>query len=266
MEARHLLEYWDELKTDLACRSLYLFLDFDGTLSPIVRDPGQAVLSLRMRRRMEKLLSTGWCRIAVISGRTLEDIRRRIGIAGITYAGNHGLEIEGPKVKFRYPIPRTARSALDDVRRVLGKTLFAVPGVFLEDKGATLTVHLRKVKHGELRMVEYAVSEATRPYRIQEGVVVRPGKETFEIRPSVEWNKGKTVLWLLEKGAVADGEPPWPLFVGDDRTDEDAFQAIRARGATVYVGPPRQTTALYYLRNVGEVAEFLGRLGRIRKR
>ena len=71
-------------------------------------------------------------------------------------------------------------------------------------------------------------------------IVVRPGKEAFEIRPSVEWDKGKTLLWLLEKSTVAGGEPPWPLCVGDDRTDEDAFREIGERGVTVYVGTPRQ--------------------------
>jgi trehalose-phosphatase len=96
-------------------------------------------------------------------------------------------------------------------------------------------------------------------------IVVRPGKEAFEIRPSVEWDKGKTVLWLLEKVEGAVGEAPWPICLGDDRTDEDAFRAIRDRGVTVFVGAPRQTEARYYLRNVEEVAEFFGRLTRIRK-
>ena len=265
MEVRHLLGYWDELKTDLACRSLYLFLDFDGTLSPIVLDPGQAVLSLRMRRRLEKLLSIGRCKIAVISGRSLQDIRRRVGIAGITYGGNHGLEVEGPEVKFRYPVPEKVMRALDDVREKLEKALSSVPGVFLEDKGLSLTVHFRKVKRAELSVVARAVEEAAGPYRIPRGIDVRPGKEIFEVRPFVAWNKGKTVLWLLKKSTVAGGEPPWPLCVGDDRTDEDAFREIRERGVTVFVGAPRQTKARYYLRNVGEVAAFLGMLARIRK-
>jgi len=263
--AKHLLESWEELKTDLAGRCLYLFLDYDGTLSPIVRDPGRALLSLRMRGRLEKVLRTGRCRIAVISGRSLEDIRRRVGIAGITYGGNHGLEVEGPEVKFRYPVPEKTRHALDDVRGTVEKALSAIPGTFLEEKGMTLTVHLRKVKRGALLIAAHAVSEATWSYQMRGEIVVRPGKEAFEIRPSVEWDKGKTVLWLLGKSTVAGGEPPWPLCVGDDRTDEDAFREIRERGVTVFVGAPRQTKARYYLRNIGEVAEFLERLVRIRK-
>lgn len=265
MAAKHLLESWDELKGDLAKRFLYLFLDYDGTLSPIVRDPGKAVLSLRMRGKLEALSKAGRCRIAVISGRALEDIRRRVGIAGITYGGNHGLEVEGPEGKFRYPVPEKARRALDDVRRMVEKALSAIPGTFLEEKGMTLTVHLRKVKRGELLIAAHAVSEATRSYRMRGEIVVRPGKEAFEIRPSVAWDKGKTVLWLLEKSTVAGGEPPWPVCVGDDRTDEDAFREIRERGVTVFVGAPRQTKARYYLRNVGEVTAFLGRIARLRK-
>lgn len=264
--ARHLLESWKELEGDLAERFLYLFLDFDGTLSPIVRDPGRASLSRAMRGRLEALLKAGRCRIAVISGRELEDIRRLVGIEGITYGGNHGLEVEGPEGTFRYPVPGEARRALDVVRRSLARDLSPIPGAFLEEKGMTLTVHLRRVRRGELLFAAHAVSEATRPYRTGGGIEVRPGKEAFEIRPSVEWDKGKIVRWLLEKSTPADGEPPWPLYVGDDRTDEDAFRAIGERGVTVFVGAPGRTEARYYLRNVGEVRAFLGRLAGARRR
>jgi len=266
MAAKHLLESWDVLEGDLAERFLYLFLDYDGTLSPIVRDPGRALLSLRMRGRLEALSKAGRCRIAVISGRSLEDIRKRVGIAGITYGGNHGLEVEGPEGDLRYPVPEKAMHALDAVRRTVARGLSPIPGAFLEEKGMTLTIHLRKVKRGELLLAAHAVSEATRSYRMRREIAVSPGKEAFEIRPSVAWAKGKTVLWLLEKSTVAGGEPPWPLYVGDDRMDEDAFRAIRERGVTVYVGAPGKTDAQYYLRNVGEVGAFLGRLARIKKR
>ena len=266
MAVKHLLEAWDELEGDLAERYLYLFLDYDGTLAPIVRDPEKAILSLRMRRRLEALSKAPRCRIAVISGRALEDIRRRVGIAGITYGGNHGLEVEGPEGNLRYPVPEKARRTLGDVRRAVEREISTIPGTFLEEKGMTLTVHLRRVKRRELLLAAHALSEATLSYRMREEIVVHPGKEAFEIWPSVEWNKGKTVLWLLEKSTIAGGEPPWPLYIGDDRTDEDAFRAIREQGVTVYVGAPRQTEARYYLRNVSEVAAFLARLARIRKR
>lgn len=265
MAAKHLLESWAELKGDLAERFLYLFFDYDGTLSPIVRDPAKAGLSLRMRGRLEMLLKDGRCRIAVISGRSLEDIRNRVGIAGIFYGGNHGLEVEGPGMTFRYPVPEKTRCALDELRGQLGKALLLVPGAFVEDKGLTLTVHLRRVKRGALPSAMQAVLETARPYRLRAEIVLRSGKEVCEIRPSVAWDKGKTVLWLLEKVEGTVGEVPWPVCLGDDRTDEDAFRVIRERGMTVFVGEPRQTTARYYLRNVGEVAEFLGRLARIRK-
>ncbi|MHB8909526.1 MAG: trehalose-phosphatase [Syntrophales bacterium] len=264
--AKHLLESWNELEGDLADRFLYLFLDYDGTLSPIVRDPGRASLSRAMRGRLEALLKTGRCRIAVISGRALDDLRGRVGIAGIAYAGNHGLEVEGPEGGFRYPVPEKIRRALDDVCRILSRELSTVPGAVLEEKGMTLTVHLRGVKRERLLITAQIVSEAIRSYRVRGEIVVRPGKKAFEIRPSVEWDKGKTVFWLLEKSTVAGGEPPWPLYVGDDRTDEDAFRAIGERGVTVFVGSPGRTEARYYLRNVGEVRAFLGRLAGVRRR
>jgi trehalose-phosphatase len=261
MTVRHLLDSWEELKADLADRSLYLFLDYDGTLSPIVRDPARAVLALGMKRRLERLVRHGRCRIAVISGRALSDIRDRVGIAGIVYGGNHGLEVEGAGVSFRCPVPPAARRALAEMRGRLEKALASVPGAFMEDKGLSLTVHVRKVKRADLPAVERAVAEAAGPYRIPGGVDVRPGKEVFEVLPCVAWDKGKTVLCLLKEGAVG-GEAPWPVCMGDDRTDEDAFRAVRGKGVTVFVGEPRTTEARYYLRNIGEVAEFLGRLAR----
>ncbi|MBU1745227.1 MAG: trehalose-phosphatase [Proteobacteria bacterium] len=262
---RHLPESWEALKTDLAGRFLYLFFDYDGTLSSIVRDPEQAVLSVRMKRRLERLSGDGRCRIAVISGRSLEDIRNRVGIAGIVYGGNHGLEMEGPGVTFRYPVPEKMKCALDELCGQLGKALLLFPGAFVEDKGLTLAVHFRRVKRGALPAAMQTVLETARPYRLRGEIVLRSGKEVCEIRPSVEWDKGKTVLWLLEKVEEAVGEAPWPVCLGDDRTDEDAFRAIRNRGLTVFVGEPRETEAMYYLGSIGEVAEFLGRLARIRK-
>ena len=256
MTVKHLLQVWDELEEELAERLLYLFLDYDGTLSPIVRDPGKAVLSLRMRGRLEALSETGRCRIAVISGRALEDIRRRVGIAGITYGGNHGLEVEGPEGNLRYSVPEKARRALGDVRRAIEREISTIPGTFLEEKGMTLTVHLRRVKRGELLFAAHALSEATRRIGCAKRSSCIRARRPSRIWPSVEWNKGKTVLWLLEKSTIAGGEPPWPLYMGDDRTDEDAFRAIREQGVTVYVGAPRQTEARYYLRNVREVAAF----------
>ena len=120
--------------------------------------------------------------------------------------------------------------ALDDVRGTVEKALSTVPGTFLEEKGMTLTVHLRKVKRGELPVAAHAVSEATRPYRMRgESCCVR-ARRPSKYSPSVEWDKGKTVLWLLEKGPVAGGEAPWPVCVGDDRTDEDAFRTLREQG------------------------------------
>jgi trehalose 6-phosphate phosphatase len=261
---KHLLAVWDDLEKDLAERFLYLFFDYDGTLAPIVRDPAKAALSLRMRRLLEALAKAQRCRIAVISGRALEDIQERVGIAGITYGGNHGLEVEGPAGNLRYPVPEKVQRALDAVRRTMERELSGIRGAFLEEKGMSLAVHLRKVKRGELLIAAHAVSEATGPYRARGEIVVRPGKEVFEIRPSAEWDKGQIVLRLLEQSAAAGDKRPWPIYVGDDRTDEDAFRAIRDRGLTVYVGGPGKTDAQYYLVNIGEVAAFLGRLARIR--
>src|SRR5574340_1375898 len=214
---RHLFNSWNTLKRNLAERPLYLFLDYDGTLSPIARDPDKAVLSLRMRRSLGMLSESDYCRIAVISGRALSDIRKRVGIAGIIYGGNHGLEIEGPEVDYRYPVPEKARIAIEDLGVILRKVRFPEPGAVVEDKGLSLTVHFRNMKHGDLLTAAHVLSETILPYRIRGEIVMNPGKESFEIKPSVEWNKGKTARWLLEKRTTAGGKKYWPICAGEDR-------------------------------------------------
>lgn len=239
-----------------------LFLDYDGTLTPIVRRPEKALLSPSTGKLLEKLRADPRYTLAVISGRSLRDVRKLVGLRGIVYAGNHGLELAGPKIRYINPHAKRARPLLARIARRLRRELGAVPGAAVENKGLTLTIHFRGVKAGERQLVGMIFDGITRPYRRKRKIRVARGKCVFEVRPPVKWNKGTMVLWILKRTeAIRKGEEILPVYLGDDLTDEDAFQALSGRGITVLVGDPNPLSrAGYRLSGVREVRTFLRKL------
>lgn len=239
---------------------LVLLLDFDGTLAPIVDRPERAALPERAREVIERLVRSPGMEVAVVSGRGLTDARERVGIAEIAYAGNHGMEIQGPRMHRLHAEAAAARPLLERIVRELTPRLAETPGAILEDKGLTLSVHYRLTdERGEERVRRW-VSDAvahTPELRLTEG------KKVLEVRPRVEWDKGRAVLFLLEQLAPPRGAPV--VYIGDDTTDEDAFRALNARdgwgeGVLVAAPLPPVTAAQSYLNDPTEVAALLAEL------
>ncbi|MFA4991695.1 MAG: trehalose-phosphatase [Candidatus Omnitrophota bacterium] len=254
----HLFSHLDKLKEDIKNKFVLLFLDYDGTLTPIVRDPDRAVMPGRTRETLRRLSENPDCRIAVISGRALKDVRHRVGLGGVIYAGNHGLEMEGPRIKFRAPVTLSYKAALKEIKRALSKKFSRVKGVFVEDKGLTLTLHYRSADKKVIPAVKTIFRETVMSYLVGGGIRIGVGKMSFEVRPSLEWDKGKMVLWLLARRKFMLGTRPFIAFyIGDDTTDEDAFRALRNRGVGVFVGGPKASLARYRLNNSAEAAGFL---------
>ena len=233
-------------------------LDFDGTLSPIVRRPDEAALldgvAGPLRRLVHRTDTVG----AIVSGRGLADVRERVGLEGMYYAGNHGFEIEGPGVDRVHPAAERARPALEAGLAGLRSALAGEPGTEVEDKHWTLSVHYRRAERaGAVARVRAAVDEHCR----RPGLRVTEGKKIFEVRPDVDWHKGRATEFLLR--VVAGQDDPAlsvlpAIFIGDDRTDEDAFAVVRDRGGGIVVGdPPADTRAVAWLRGPGEVAELI---------
>lgn len=221
-------------------------LDFDGTLSPLVRRPQAAKLPTRTRRLLLRLSRLPGVRLAFVSGRALADLSKRVRVPGAFYSGNHGLEIRGPGLAWSHPgatVPELRRAARD-LRRVC--ELF--PGTLLEDKRLTLAFHYRGMAAGAVPALRAALRRALSPYRLE----LRGGKKTFEVRPRVAWNKGDAVL----KIARAANAGRRIVFVGDDRTDEDVFALLRPRGVTVKVGPG-PTAARFRVRRQEDVVGLL---------
>jgi len=237
-----------------------LLLDYDGTLAPIVRVPGEAAIPRSTKDLLRRLSRTPDCRIAVVSGRALKDLSARVGIKGIVYVGNHGFEIRGPKIRFKSPVSLRYRKTLDEIKAKLKKRLGPIKGTLIEDKGFSLSVHYRLADKKGKAAVKNEFYDTLFPYLFKKDVRTTSGKMILEVRPPVSWNKGKVVLWLLgqrsdiiqdKRGKVL------PLYIGDDTTDEDAFESLKDRGITIFVGRPGKTKARFYLKDTSEVARFL---------
>lgn len=220
---------------------ILLLLDFDGTLSPIVSNPNKATLPARTKQWLKSLLKEKHIKTAIVTGRALPDIQRRVGLKGLIYAANHGLEIcnDGQTLlskgkKFLRPIAAIEAR----VRRELS----TVPGIIIEMKGTSLSIHYRMVKSTALQ--KHVITQTKRLLRGQlrkNGLQLTAGKKVLEVRPQLFWNKGKAALWIwrhLAPNAL-------PIYVGDDTTDEDAFSALRPYGITILIGRPRKTAARY---------------------
>jgi alpha,alpha-trehalase len=245
-----------EIAAALEGRTLAVFLDYDGTLTPIVDRPQDALLPAEARRAVEHLAAR--CPVAVVTGRDLHDVRTLVGVDGIYYAGSHGFDILAPDGA-RHQRAREHLPALEAAQAELRPALKTIPGARLERKRFAIALHYREVSGDRTAEVEAAVDRAAadHPELRKTG-----GKKVFELRPAVDWDKGKAVRWLLEV-LGPDQVDVLPLYIGDDETDEDAFRAIRDRGLGIVVrgeSDERPTAARYQLGHPGEVAGFLDEL------
>lgn len=258
---KYLLKHWEEFQRERAEKTLMLFLDYDGTLVPIVERPEKARPSPQAKRLLIQLSEMLEGRIAIISGRSLSDVRNCVGLENIIYSGNHGLEIEGPRLKFESPLSARYRIVLKQVEARLTERLSGVRGAFVEDKGLSFALHYRLVRPKQVSSVKAIFHEITSPLIEKGEIKVRNGKKVFEVNPPVLWDKGKVTLWLLARQQFTSKEKSiFPVYLGDDVTDEDAFRALGRRGATIRVGMFASSSARYYLKNPGEVMGFLERL------
>lgn len=241
-----------------------IFLDYDGTLTPIVDDPSEARLSPDTRRVLQRLADL--CTVAVVSGRDRWDVQNLVEMKDLIYAGSHGFDVAGPKgVSERRG--EEYLPALDEAARRMEEAVAELDGAYVERKRFAVAVHFRKAEPGaEPRIEEWARrTQAEIPELRLTG-----GKKIFELRPDLEWDKGKALLHLLEVlGFGKEKSRAVPVYIGDDLTDEDAFRVIRSHGLGIVVrgeDDERPTAARYALEDPGEVREFLESLVEIMER
>ena len=243
-----------DIRQRLAGRKPVVFLDYDGTLTPIVDDHAGAFLAADVRDAVRRL--SACCPVAIVSGRGLEVLQSLVGLDSVYYAASHGFEISGPEGSgAALVMGAELLPELDDAERELRATLAGIAGHAVERKRLSIAVHYRRVAPGDVDKVKSIVGRVLADHpRLRRGF----GKKVQELQPDVDWNKGRAVLWLLDRlGRVSpDGVP---VFIGDDVTDEDAFRALAGRGIAIAVRDhgTRPTAAELALADVGDVRRML---------
>ncbi|BBY11878.1 trehalose-phosphatase [Mycobacterium marseillense] len=250
------------LADGLADRRPAVFFDFDGTLSDIVDDPDAARPVAGATEALEKLAAR--CPVAVLSGRDLADVAERVGVPGIWYAGSHGFELTAPDgTHHQNDAAAAAIPVLEQAAAQLRDQLGGIPGVVVEHKRFGVAVHYRNAERDRVGEVLAAVRAAGR----RDALRVTTGREVIELRPDLDWDKGKTLRWVIDHLRQGGSGSLTPVYLGDDITDEDAFDAVRdgdVQGVPILVrhsdDGDRATAALFALDSPARAAEFTDRL------
>ncbi|GAB4585660.1 trehalose-phosphatase [Nocardia sp. IFM 10818] len=248
-------ECWSRIGDLLDARNPAVLLDFDGTLADIVPEPHAAALVDGAADALTKLAAQ--CPVAIISGRELADLREHIGVEGIWYAGCHGFELLAPDgTEHLHEAAPAAEEALAKAAGELQDRLSAVAGIRVEHKRFAVAVHYRQVAEAQVEEVVSIVHELAR----HSGLRMTGGRKVVELRPNLDWDKGTALRWILDHLTV----PVLPIYIGDDLTDEDAFDAVESDGLGIVVrhdeDDGRRTSARFSLAGPARVRDFLDRL------
>ncbi len=261
---QYVFNVWESLYRRIRqSQNRLLLCDYDGTLTAIVDSPEMAILSDETRKLLGSLARKQGLLVGVVSGRALSDIKERVGIDSIIYAGNHGFEIEGPGIQFIHPLTEELGSIIHLMGTVLKRTMGRIKGVIVEDKGVTLSVHYRMVDDNQLPEVTSAFENTVSTARKLGKIKTTSGKKVHEVRPAVPWHKGNAVQLVYDKFAPSRKKGRvLPVYLGDDLTDEDAFKTVNdLDGISILVGEGSQVSAAdYYLNSPSEVNLFLAEL------
>jgi trehalose 6-phosphate phosphatase len=247
--------HWTEHRPDferwlVSHPRILLGCDFDGTLSPIVSHAAAAEMLPGARHALERLVELPGVCVVIISGRSLTDLRRKVEIPKAFYSGNHGLELLADGAESLAPGAGQGRPFLREILPQLAEMLAPVPGVWIEDKRWTASVHYRLVPEEHRALICQIVQTAMQG--IPE-LVLREGRCVWEIRPTGVWDKGTALRWFMKHCAIPSRAT---AFIGDDVTDFDAFAAVPDGWACV-VGEAQPTQASMRLRDPADTADLL---------
>ncbi len=247
------LDHMVEVRRRIGTRRLAVFLDYDGTLTPIVSRPDLAILGDEARDTIKDLAAR--LPVIIVSGRERADVERKVAVPGLVYAGNHGFDIAGGGI--RRTMGSEYAPALSAARENLERDLEGIDGILIEVKSASLAIHYRLVDEADLPRIVEAVETAAREH---DELRVMPGKKIFEIQPRIPWDKGRAILWIVEAMKLDPSENAI-MYIGDDVTDEDGFCAIEDHGIGVRVDDGEEdlaeSLASFRLHDTQEVLRFL---------
>jgi trehalose 6-phosphate phosphatase len=234
---------------------ILILSDFDGTLIPHQDDPSQCRLPEEIRKLLGDLNLIRQVTTGIVSGRSLDDLRHVTGVIGMILAGNHGFEIEGPGFSFQEPTAASQTTKLSELLEGLAPQLSHFPGVWVESKALTATIHLRRAASRDWLAVADLLYDSVRQ---SHDFFVRYDCRALEIRPRIDWHKGKAVEWLRHR-LHKNGSDAQLVYFGDSTTDEDVFAMFRDQ-ITIKVGNDVSTKANYSLANVSRVHALLATL------
>ncbi|XP_021764503.1 probable trehalose-phosphate phosphatase 7 [Chenopodium quinoa] len=276
------LNSFEELMNTAKGKKIVMFLDYDGTLSPIVNDPELAFMSDAMRAALREV--AGCFPTAIISGRSRDKVHGFVKLDEVYYAGSHGMDIMAPPRKhksgdYNYQPPvavekdnsvifQPAQEFLPEIEKIydeLEKATKELKGVTVEHNRFCISVHYRRAEEKVHSDVKKTVKEVLKKHARFHATT---GKMVWEVRPSIKWNKGNALEYLLDTLSLAESSDVLPFYIGDDRTDEDAFEVLQKRGQgfPILVSQnPKETKASHSLRDPSEVLTFLLRLAKWRK-
>jgi trehalose 6-phosphate phosphatase len=231
--------------------------------------PELAKLSEGTKKLLKVIMRCHDITLGIISGRALNDLKGRVGLKGLIYVGNHGLEMEGPGLRFINPSAEEVRPELRLLNQVLSKSLGTIKGAFVEDKGLSLSVHYRQVEEGRGDEVGDIFEQVVSSARAEGKIRTALGKKVYEVRPAVSCDKGKAIELLIKQYGKGDNnEELLPIFLGDDLTDEDGFNVIENYGGiSIFVGEEgADSGAHYFVRSPTEVEKFMEMLIELKTR
>ncbi|KAF0908019.1 hypothetical protein E2562_022879 [Oryza meyeriana var. granulata] len=266
------LAWFESVAAAAKGKEIVVFLDYDGTLSPIVTDPDRAIMTDDMReavRGVAKHFPT-----AIVSGRCIDKVFDFVKLEELYYAGSHGMDIRGPTaaaseyhhIKAKQGDAVTCQPAaeflpvIEEVYHALTVKMASIRGALVENNKFCLSVHYRCVDEAEWGALDAGVRAVIEGYP---DLRLTKGRKVLEIRPVIDWDKGSALQFLLKSLGYEGRKDVFPIYIGDDRTDEDAFKVLRNRGqgmGILVTKFPKETTASYTLREPSEVKEFLRKL------
>lgn len=239
----------------LGDKKTVLFLDYDGTLTPIVDRPDMARVSDGMRTTVQKL--AGKYTTAVVSGRMREDVEDLLGVKGIFYAGSHGFDIKGEGLDMVHPAAEKAVPVVNECIKILKEKTEGIEGIIIEEKKYSVAVHYRMAEEKHLPDITEMVKELVSSYDV---LRLMSGKKVFELLPNIEWNKSRAIHWIM-KAMELSWTSSSVIYIGDDVTDEYAFRGIRTRGTGILVSEKsRPSAAEFRLKDPEEVKELFEKI------
>ncbi|CAL9119420.1 unnamed protein product [Musa textilis] len=256
-------------------KMVVVFLDYDGTLSPIVDDPDRAFMSDSMRSAVNKVAQ--YFPTCIISGRRRDKVYEFVKLTNVYYVGSHGMDIMAPvkpvdeidSALHEQAIKEKGNEGvlfqpaeeylpmIEEVYFELEEKTKEIQGVLIENNKFCISVHFRRVDEEDWSVLENQVMDTIKNYP---ALLITRGRKVIEIRPSIKWDKGRALEYLLETLGFGNNDETLPLYIGDDRTDEDAFKVLQRRGQgypIIVSSVPKDTEASYSLRDPSEVMSFL---------